>query len=168
MANRIMPIAARKVRTPHTTAIRFFDFCVCIRLIVLQGMQDYQERRNIRRFFASRFMLAVLFILVMLVGVASLRSLARSWEADQEHQQAEERLRDTLQKKADISREAAQMRSGYGVEREARDKLNLRKAGEEVVIIQDSPPSSNPASNAGSGSWLSQMFEALKGLFGGK
>jgi len=129
-------------------------------------MQDYQERRNIRRFFASRFMLVVLFALVILVGVASLRSLARSWEADQERQQATERLRDTLQKKADVSREAIQMQSGYGVEREARDKLNLRKPGEEVVIIQDSPASSNAASNASGGSWLSRVITAWKRLFG--
>ena len=129
-------------------------------------MEDYQERRKIRQFFASRSVLAVLFVLVLLVGVASLRALARSWEANQERLQVQGRLQDVLREKSEVSEEAMQLKSAYGVEREARERLNLRKPGEEVVIIQDSVSATTSSSGESDGSWLGQMFRQVRRWFG--
>ena len=128
-------------------------------------MQDYQERRQLRKFFASRFVLAILFVLTLGAGIASLQALARSWEAGAERARAQERLQGTLQKKDASASQAVQMQNGYGIEREARDKLNLRKPGEEVVIIRDELATATSAADSEQSSWFTRMVDMFKHLF---
>lgn len=100
-------------------------------------MRDYQERRKLRSFFASRFVLIVLFILALGAGVVSLQALARSWEAKDERIEADVRLQNLVKKRDEAKEELEDLDTSYGVEREARGKLNLRKPGEEIVILKE-------------------------------
>lgn len=101
-------------------------------------MQRYQvQGGRLRAFFASRAVMAALFLIVLGVGVAAARALVGSSVARKEREQAEERLQGLTLKKETLQKEVQDFTTGHGVEREARDKLNLRKPGEEVVIILD-------------------------------
>ncbi len=92
-----------------------------------------------RVFFASRAVLTVLFLALVALGVVTLRALMRGWEAAAARAEAERRVGDLTNQQRALSQEIEDFKTGRGVEREAREKLNLRKLGEEVVIIQEKP-----------------------------
>lgn len=98
-------------------------------------METYQEHRRIRAFFASRAVLIGLFLLLMGTGIVSFQALLAGNEVKQEQQEIEQELRELQAQKEQLTSELEDLRGGQGIEREAREKLNFRKPGEEVVII---------------------------------
>lgn len=120
-------------------------------------MRDFQENNHWRAFFASRAVLSVLLLLFIGMGVISFRALEAGWEAKAERAAVKEHLRELEEKKGVLTTELEDLRSQEGIEREARQKLNLRKPGEEVVIIRDanSAPVESDTANA-------SFWESLK------
>lgn len=104
-------------------------------------MGIHQEHQRIRSFFASRLVLICLFLLLVGMGVISFRSLLAGEEIERQRREVEEELTDLEVRKQKLTSELEDLRSGKGIEREAREKLNFRKPGEEVVIILDSKDS---------------------------
>ena len=98
-------------------------------------MQQFQEQRKLRAFFASRTVLIVLFLLLIGTGVMSFQALLAGKEVEREREEVEQELMDLEQRKGALSSELDELYSGRGVEYQAREKLNYRKPGEEVVII---------------------------------
>ena len=106
------------------------------------SMREFQESNRWRAFFASRAVLSVLLLVLIGMGVVSFRALEAGWEAQSERAVVNERLRELEDKKEVLTRELEDLRSQEGIEREARQKLNYRKPGEEVVIIRDTSSAS--------------------------
>ncbi len=57
---------------------------------------------------------------------------------------------------------AAEVNTPSGLDREARDRFNLKKPGEEVVIFLDDPAKNSASAQGG----LSGVWNAIKGWFG--
>jgi cell division protein FtsB len=125
-------------------------------------MQSFQGQRRVRAFFASRAVLAVLFLLLIGMGVASFRALVAGSAVEEQYIQLEEEITGVEEKKEALVKELEELRNGEGIEREAREKLNLRKPGEKVVIILDEAdpvPIHQSEQNAG---FLSRLLQWLK------
>ncbi|TSC79061.1 MAG: hypothetical protein G01um101429_568 [Parcubacteria group bacterium Gr01-1014_29] len=105
-------------------------------------MYANQDNQLLRAFFASRTVLVILFLLLIGAGVASFRALMVGWEVEAERREVEEEIQQLKAQKEALAGELADLHSGRGIEREAREKFNYRKPGEEVVIIVDSEGSS--------------------------
>ena len=123
-------------------------------------MNIYQEQR-IRSFFASRPVLIVLFLLLVGMGVVSFQSLLAGRAVEEERLEVEREARNLEAKKDKLTSELEDLRSGKGIEREAREKLNFRKPGEEVVIILDNEGSVAAKENATNAS----LLETIKQWF---
>jgi len=100
-------------------------------------MRDFQEQSRWRAIFASRAALSVMLLLLLGMGIVSFQALEAGWEAETKREAVKERLREIEEKKDMLTSELEELRSQEGIEREARQKLNFRKQGEEVIIIQD-------------------------------
>jgi cell division protein FtsB len=98
-------------------------------------MREFQQQRHTRAFFASRTVLTILFLLLIGAGVASFRALLDGMEVAAERTDAEEKLQNLETEREALTSELEDLHSGQGIERAAREKLNYRKPGEEVVII---------------------------------
>lgn len=124
-------------------------------------MYANQDNRLLRAFFASRTVLVILFLLLIGAGIASFRALMASWELEAERREVKEEIQRLEAQKEALAGELADLRNGRGIEREAREKFNYRKPGEEVVIIIDSEESSNVEEKADSFS----LLDTLKKIF---
>ena len=126
-------------------------------------MRDFQEQSRARAFFASRPVLMVLLLLLLGMGIISFRALEAGWSAQTERAAVKDRLRDLEAKKNTLTSELEDLRSEEGIEREAREKLNFRKPGEEVVIIKDASSASVENNTANASFWerVKQWFSGI-------
>lgn len=129
-------------------------------------MRDFQENNRWRAFFASRAVLSILLLLFIGMGIISFRALEAGWEAEAERTAVKEHLRELEEKKGVLTTELEDLRSQEGIEREARQKLNLRKPGEEVVIIRDAKTDSTQNKDVQSSSFIKSIKEFLISNFG--
>ena len=128
-------------------------------------MKGYQAR-GLRAVLASRAVMAVLFLALMGVGFAAFRAVMQMNGARAERQHTEERVRELERTQAQLKEEVQDFTTGYGVEREARDKLNLRKPGEEVVIILDNTKGGATATTSGGHGTVWRLFKRLEAFIG--
>lgn len=111
--------------------------------------------------------MAVLFLILLGVGVAAARALVHSSAVREERRYAEERVQSLTLKKEALLQEVQDFDTGPGIEREARDKLNLRKPGEEVVIIIDNTSSTASATDEENRRGaLGRLFDRLRASIG--
>lgn len=130
----------------------------------IDSMPNFQEKRQLRAFFASRTILIVLLLLLLGAGIVSFRALEAGWKVQVERAAVEERLQKLEEEKRALSSELEELRSDEGVERRARQKFNYRKPGEDVVIIKDTniAPLENGAANASFWEMIQQWFSGIK------
>jgi cell division protein FtsB len=129
-------------------------------------MKDFQERNKggFRRFLGSKLVLGFLMLLVIGMTIASFRVLERGKEAKKAEEALKAEVAALQQRKEDLTREQKDLASGSGIEREAREKLNFRKPGEQVVIIvPDKSPTPNPEPPK---SMKDKLWEKFMSLFG--
>lgn len=86
----------------------------------------------------------VLF-LVIWVGLASYRSLERTRGIDREIARLEEEAGRIARENATLQEKITYFASPSFQEREAKEKLGLKKAGEQVVVIRPLPESEHEA-----------------------
>jgi|SRR3989344_1157928 len=73
-------------------------------------------------------------------------------------------LRDMEERKkaiADLEKHLSQIESGSGLEREARETMNLKKEGEEVLVIVENEPEKDTKTEA-----TASLWERVKSWFG--
>ena len=108
-------------------------------------------------------MLAILFIILILIakGVWNIYGKERSAMADRidtERQIAALRERQTF-----LENEVNRLKTKNGVEREIREKFNVKKEGEEVAVIVDEPTDPDneqkPSLTSRLASWFKRIFE---------
>ena len=127
-------------------------------------MRDFQESNKVRRFLASRFVLALLFLVVMGMGVATFRALEKGWQAEEQRKVMEANMQQLQHKKAELAEEVKNYSTGEGVEREAREKLNLHKPGEKVVVILNNDTHQQEPMQTQS--WVQRMWSTIRSWLG--
>lgn len=86
-----------------------------------------------------RFVVAAVVVLAVWVGVASYRSLQRTRAIDAEIAKLETTAKDIERENSTLREKIRYFSSPSFQEREAKEKLGLKKAGEQVVIIKTLP-----------------------------
>lgn len=77
----------------------------------------------------------VLIVLVVLVAFALFGNLQKLGARDEELQRLQARLADIQQENAAIEANITSLETEAAIEAEARQRLNLKKQGEEVVVV---------------------------------
>src|SRR3989344_3418960 len=100
-------------------------------------MRIFQEKRRLKRIIFSKPSLIVMAILVAFAVISSLQSAFRAYIAYSEREKVQ-------------------------AEKEAKERFNVKKEGEEVLIIYDSVPG---ASTTADGGKLNAFFEFFNKFF---
>ncbi len=124
-------------------------------------MREFHEKRRLRRIVYSRLSLV---ILVVFIGIA----LKGAWGMYQKYHETVLNRRDAERHVADVSTreeflqsEIERLKSGGGLDQEIREKFNVKKEGEEVVVIVDDKNSETEMSRASVASlwlWFKNLF----------
>ncbi len=118
-------------------------------------MIDFQQKRKIRKVFYSRFMLVALLVLVMFMAkqvydIYKKQGLSREGLTSVLNENTELQNREKM-----LSSEIDRLKTKDGIEEEIRNKFNVVKPGEHlVVIVNDASTSKNETSKQDTGWWV--------------
>jgi|SRR3989339_800 len=91
------------------------------------------------RFFESRLFLAVGFILAVLVALGYARAYYQDYKIKQEISNLQAEVKKMEKKKLESMQILEYVTSPAFVEEKARVELNMKKPGENVIILQNQP-----------------------------
>ena len=112
-------------------------------------------------YFKNSFPLNILLILLaIMVGYSSSGMLRRAYELYKEKWAGEEKIKEFSQKKAELEARITEFTTPEAREREAKSRLNLKRQGEEVVVVVPKDGNGGVASTADS------IWKRLGNFFG--
>jgi cell division protein FtsB len=98
-------------------------------------MKKFEAKKQIKsRIYSRTTLIILLFVIILLVkGVFTL--YLRNKESVEVRDGAQARLRDLERRRESLSLEIEKLNKNEGIEEEIREKFNVAKPGEKVVII---------------------------------
>ncbi len=110
----------------------------------------------------------VVFLVVVagFLAVGAVKMILRAREIQKERALLETKVREFEAKKADLEASIQNIDSREAIERSAKDKLNLKNPGEEVVVVEPDRASTTEKGTSGLASflpgWLAHLFQFFK------
>ncbi len=121
-------------------------------------MKEFQEKRRRWGFLYSPLLLIALLGLVVVTARGTWNIYQKASQTGASKQDVEERVHQLEERGTFLSREIDRLNTGVGIEREIRQRYNVKKTGEEVVVIIE--PTGTTSEDVSSYSFLS-WFEGL-------
>jgi cell division protein FtsB len=100
-------------------------------------MKEFQQRRYFRRIFFSRVVFVLFLCLAVLLGISLLGVYKKSRHADLRNKIIEEEVSNLVQRKQALDASLKQLENPLGVEEELRKRFQIKRPGEEYVVILD-------------------------------
>jgi cell division protein FtsB len=120
-----------------------------------------REKYRIRRFLFSKVTLLVLFVLVVVFAKGTWGAYQKSEYAKENRERAEVQLAELTEREDKLEVELQRLETERGLEEEVRQKFDVGREGEHLVVLVDSPQAGT-AEKSESGS----LWQRFKGLFG--
>ncbi|MBI2640597.1 MAG: hypothetical protein HYW91_01765 [Candidatus Sungbacteria bacterium] len=104
------------------------------------------------RFVKNSLLLNILLIIfTAVVGYSSFSMVRSAIGLYKENSESEAKIRELLAKGDDLDARISEFRTPLGLEREAKERLNLKQRGEEVVVVL--PGRNSGVATTSSGFW---------------
>ncbi len=127
-------------------------------------MLEFYERRRIRRFVYSPLMVGLLLLPLYFLAHATWNAYAKERMASENREKIARELEAVKQREAYLEKELARLTSERGVERELRQKFDVGREGEEIIVLvgesEGTPPpaTSTPATHESMVSRVLRIF----------
>jgi cell division protein FtsB len=126
-------------------------------------MREFQERHKVKKRLYSKTTLAVLLGIMILTA----RGAYSVYQKDQESGAAlavSESQEEALASRAvSIQQDSSRLQTTSGVEEEIRDKFDVAKPGEQVIVIVDATNSVSTTTTKG---FMQSFWDSVMGVFG--
>ncbi len=120
-----------------------------------------QEKRKWRKYLHSKFALAILLVLIVVLAKASFTAHIRKAEVAETANRVSLEEKELLARKAFLEQEIAKLHTVEGRESELRKKYGVAKSGEQMAVIIEAEPVSGIASSTKKG-WFSRTIDFFK------
>jgi hypothetical protein len=128
-------------------------------------MQDFQQRKKIRKVLYSRSTVIVLAIITIFLVKGAVGVVLKDMESKKNVDLAKESLETAKSRSEALSKNITSLNTQAGVESEIRQRFNVSKEGEQVAVIVDRQTATSSDQSTSQGFWAS--IEAwFRGLFG--
>jgi len=98
-------------------------------------MDEFKKRSLLRRIIFSRFVFLALVVIAVALGFSVVKTYEINRAAETIKSKAENELLALEDKRKQFEASLGRLNSEFGVEEELRSKLQVKKPGEELVII---------------------------------
>lgn len=122
-------------------------------------MREFQQRRIWRRLMYSKLSIFLLLIIFLFFVFSVIGVYRKSREATRKNDEVESELNELKAKKDYFEAEVGRLNTNAGVEEELRDKFQIAKPGERVIIIVDDNKDNKEGSSSEKDSnWFWRIF----------
>lgn len=125
-------------------------------------MFDFHEKRKIKAILFSRITLVVLLVPIVFLGFSVFDLLQKEREVSKRRIEREGELHRLHERAAVLEAKVEMLKSDRGIEAEIRDRYDVAKEGETVVVILEKEvPTKSPDDSVGKrdkDSWLSKLI----------
>ncbi|QQG45059.1 MAG: septum formation initiator family protein [Candidatus Sungiibacteriota bacterium] len=104
----------------------------------------------------------LLFVIAGIIVYGVLKTLAHTLSLRQEASNSRAKIEELLQKKAELEAYLAELETPQALEREAKERLNLKRRGEEVVVVV---PEKKDEDKSGGKMFLEKIKHLLEYIF---
>lgn len=98
-------------------------------------MFDFQEKRKIRGWVYSKVTIVILFVLVILTSISVVERFKVEREMVEKREEKEQELQALKQRASLLESKVEHLKDSRGVEEELRNRFDVAKEGEQVVVI---------------------------------
>lgn len=129
-------------------------------------MKEFQDKKRIRKIIFSRFSLAVLLIILIILSISTAKVYLKSRKASLKNDQTIAQIEELEKKKKELEDRIAKLRTGSGLEEEIREKFNVAKPEEKLLTIIDKTPENDKINNEESEKeFFSNLPRFLRGIW---
>lgn len=125
-------------------------------------MREFQEKQKIRKRMYSRTSLIGLLILCILVAKGVTGVYAKEKASRMEVERLARQKKEVEEKLALVSAQADRLKTETGIEYEIRNKFDVVKSGEEVIVVIDKELPPPPEEKEGV---LKRFWHSVTGVF---
>ena len=118
-------------------------------------MQDFQQRKKIRKTLYSRNVVLLLGVITILIARGALGVVFKDIESRKNLEVAQAEIAIAQAKNDELSRHIAHLGTEAGIESEIRQKYSVSKEGEEVAVIVNPSATTTTIQKAKEGVWNS-------------
>ena len=122
-------------------------------------MRIFQEKRRLKRIIFSKPSLIVMAILVAFAVISSLQSAFRAYIAYSEREKVQAEYEKLEKQKQKLEARINNLDNPISAEKEAKERFNVKKEGEEVLIIYDSVPGASTTEDGGKSNAFFEFFK---------
>ena len=126
-------------------------------------MLDFQQKKKMRRMVYSKVSVVVLLLVTLLLLKGGVSMYQKEKQSRQNMIEVEKKLANAKLRQAELENNLNRLNSPDGVENEIRTKYNVKKAGEEVVLVVESQATSTTTVRE-KGFW-SKISDWISGIF---
>jgi len=129
-------------------------------------MREFRERSYFRKIFFSRPVFLLLLCAVVFIGLSVFEAYKKSRVAILKNEEVTREMEELLRKKEGLESNINRLKVPEGIEKELREKFQLKKPGEEFVVIVDEKSLEMDVPSAGQGgSLLEKTWNFIKSLW---
>jgi len=122
-------------------------------------MREFQQRRIWRRLMYSKLSIFLLFIVFLFFVFSIIGVYSKSREAIRKNDEVSTEFNELKAKKEYFEAEVRRLNTNAGVEEELRNKFQIAKPGEKVlVIVDDSKNNKEETNSTKSLNWFWRIF----------
>ena len=127
-------------------------------------MREFQEKNRIRRILYSKFFIIVLILLVGFMSMSVIKIYKKYRESKMLAEKTEQELKELETKKAELESSTAKLQTESGTEKEIRSTFNVKKPGEETIVIVEKNEENGKMGLEEKG-FFSRIWQAIKSIF---
>jgi cell division protein FtsB len=125
-------------------------------------MREFQEKQKIRKRVYSRTSIIALLILCILIGKGLAGVYAKEKDSRLEVERLVKQKKEVEEKLAMVSTQADRLKTDTGIEYEIRNKFDVVKEGEEVIVVVDKELPPPPEEKEGV---MKRFWHSVTGVF---
>ncbi len=126
-------------------------------------MNEFQRKKRLHRMLYSKVSITLLAILTILIIRGSIAVVQKERQSRKNLEKVEAELIVAKEREKTLEEDIKTLSTPTGIESEIRSKYNVRKEGEDVIIVVE--PESQEDSSSTESSFWSKIRDWFKGLF---
>ena len=129
-------------------------------------MLEYQKKLKVRKVMYSNISFVFLLVCIILLAKGVIGIYSKAHESEKNKLTAELEYGKLSERDAVVSAQISDLKTSEGVEKEIRNKFNVTKEGEQMVVIvqkkEDTSIANENVEEKGFINWLKSLFSSTK------